>query len=88
MAMAKTKSDNYWEPHARILESMPRFQTAISDVRKRLGIPDTGIPFDDRAEWFSDFYRNADEDTASDTEEHMDMICCLPIRSCSMNLIT
>lgn len=64
MAMAKTKSDNYWEPHARILESMPRFQAAVSDVRKRLGIPETGIPYDERAEWFADFYRNADEDTA------------------------
>ena len=64
MAMAKTKSDNYWEPHARILESMPRFQTAISGVRKRLNVPDTGIPYDDRSEWFADFYRNADEDTS------------------------
>jgi len=62
--MAKTKSDNYWEPHARILESMPRFQSAIHDARKRLNIPKTGIPYDDRAEWFASFYRSADEDTA------------------------
>ena len=62
--MAKTKSDNYWEPHARILESMPRFQSAISEVRKRLNIPDKGIPYDDRAKWFSDFFRNADVDTS------------------------
>ena len=63
--MGNTKPDNYWEPHARILESMPRFQTAISGVRKRLDIPNTGIPYDDRAEWFADFFRNADEDTES-----------------------
>jgi hypothetical protein len=65
MAMAKTKSDNYWEPHARILESMPRFQGAIAEVRKRLSIPETGIPYDYRAEWFENFFHNADEDTAS-----------------------
>lgn len=62
--MVKNKSDNYWEPHARILESMPRFHSAISGVRERLNVPDTGIPFDDRAEWFAGFYRNADEDTS------------------------
>ena len=45
--MAKTKSDNYWEPHARILESIPRFQSAISEVRKRLNIPDKGVPYDE-----------------------------------------
>ncbi len=56
-------SDNYWEPHARILESMPRFRAAISDVRKRLNIPETGIPFDDRAEWYENLFRNADVDT-------------------------
>lgn len=43
---------------------MPRFQSAISEVRKRLNIPDKGIPYDDRAEWFSDFFRNADVDTS------------------------
>lgn len=62
--MAKTKIDNYWEPYARILECMPRFQTAVTEVRKRLKIPDTGIPLKDRASWFSNFFLNADEDTA------------------------
>ncbi len=61
--MSKTKPNNYWEPHARILESMPRFQAAISGVRKRLNIPETGIPFDDRAEWYENLFRNADVDT-------------------------
>jgi hypothetical protein len=42
---------------------MPRFQAAISMVRKRLAIPDTGVPHNDRAKWFSDFYLSADEDT-------------------------
>ena len=63
--MVKAKADNYWEPHARILESMPRFQAAISGVRKRLSIPATGIPAEDRADWFENFFRNPDEDTAS-----------------------
>ena len=63
--MVKAKADNYWEPHARILESMPRFQAAISGVRKRLSIPTTGIPVEDRADWFENFFRNPDEDTAS-----------------------
>jgi hypothetical protein len=62
--MVKAKADNYWEPHARILESMPRFQSAISGVRKRLNIPASGIPFENRADWFENFYRNPDEDTA------------------------
>ena len=62
--MGKAKSSNYWKPHARILESMPRFQASIAGVRKRLNIPETGIPYDDRAEWYADLYRNADEDTS------------------------
>lgn len=62
--MRKAKSDNYWEPHARILESMPRFQSAIAEVRKKLNVPETGIPYEARAEWFANFYRNADEDTS------------------------
>ena len=61
--MAKAKANNYWEPLARILESMPRFQAAISGVRKRLKIPETGVPYDDRADWFGNFFINADEDT-------------------------
>lgn len=42
---------------------MPRFQSAISDVRKRLNIPETGIPYDERADWFAKFFQNPDEDT-------------------------
>lgn len=61
--MAKAKADNYWEPHARILESMPRFQAAVSEVRKRLSIPETGIPYDERADWFGNFFAYPDEDT-------------------------
>lgn len=63
--MSKAKAYNYWEPHARILESMPRFQAAISGVRKRLNIPATGIPVEDRADWFENFFRSPDEDTAN-----------------------
>lgn len=43
---------------------MPRFQSAVSGVRKRLNIPASGIPFENRADWFENFYRNPDEDTA------------------------
>jgi hypothetical protein len=63
--MAKAKADNYWEPRARILESMPRFQTAITDVRKRLNIPKTGVPYDERADWFGSFFASPDVDTES-----------------------
>ena len=63
--MAKAKADNYREPRARILESMPRFQTAITDVRKRLNIPETGIPYDERADWFGSFFASPDVDTES-----------------------
>jgi hypothetical protein len=64
MTMAKTTADNYWGPHAEILECMPRFQSDIKAIRKRLNIPDTGIPFDDRAEWYENLFHNADEDAA------------------------
>lgn len=59
----KKKLTNRWESYAQILAAMPRFKAALSDVRKRLNIPDTGIPYNDRAEWFENFYQNADEDT-------------------------
>lgn len=62
--MAKKKSDNYWEPHAKILSAMPRFNAAILKARRKLKIPEEGIPFDDRANWYSSLFIPNDEDTA------------------------
>jgi len=49
--MAKKKSDNYWEPHAKILPRMKRFQREVLKFRRAWNIPDTGLKQDDIYDW-------------------------------------
>lgn len=63
--MGKYKTNNYWEPFAKILEVMPRFQKAIEQSRIELSVPPDGIPYNERASWYQKFFSNPDVDTAS-----------------------
>jgi len=63
--MGKYKTNNYWEPIAKILEVMPRFQEAVAKIRADFNIPAKGIPYEERASWYQKFFINPDVDTAS-----------------------
>jgi hypothetical protein len=56
-------NDNYWKPIADILSRYPRFIKAVVAARQKLNVPPGGIPYDERAEWFSSLLSAGEEDT-------------------------
>lgn len=55
--------DNYWQPIADILCRFKRFQTAVAKVREEFGVPPSGIPLEQRAEWYGTLVSSGEEDT-------------------------
>lgn len=57
--------DNYWQPIADILSRYPRFVKAVVKLRVDLGIPEGGIPPEERPQWYSKQVSAGEEDTGS-----------------------
>ena len=58
MKQKKINIDKYWEDKAIILSHMKRFQKAIKDFRDENDIPPEEIPYDERASWFSNSFKD------------------------------
>ena len=62
-----SKTEKYWENLALILEHMKRFKKAVLEARKEWNIPNKGLPFKNRANWYSSLFVNSD----IDRKEHL-----------------
>jgi hypothetical protein len=55
--------DNYWQPIADILSYYPRFLKAVAKMRADLGVPEGGIPLEERGQWYGNQVAAGEEDT-------------------------
>lgn len=50
------KIGDFWAPHARILNAMPRFQSRLKELRPTIDLPPNGLPRAKRADWVEKQY--------------------------------
>ena len=76
MANSTGESSTYWKDMATILVRMKRFQLEVAKFRKSNDIPDTGIPREDRAEWYRSFHvvPNVDPKTIHGPESDYELL--------------
>ena len=57
----KQRNESYWEGMVSVLSHMKRFRKAVIDARIKWELPETGLPYAQRAEWHESLYSDPDE---------------------------